>query len=157
MVELSLSIKEKRIRIFGKRISLRFMATYRIKTEEEFIKEFGISWDIKVTYTWCSSMHHFHNKIVEIQEFPGFIDGWAISKDMVVLIKNPILKLDKSLLEQLVASKGVCNDLECSTCPIHFINKNNFGCVSSLTVDMQTNIAEQARILLEIRNRLEGK
>jgi hypothetical protein len=75
----------------------------RIKTEEEFKKEFGEDWDNKVRGGWCSDMDFFFNGIIPeehkleyfkviigVQDYtkaPG-VDrdgyyGWLFSIDMI--------------------------------------------------------------------------
>lgn len=128
------------------------MAKYRIKTEQEFIKEFGEDWADIVEFTWATNMSYLHNKIIEVEEFPFRVDKWNISKDMVVKIKHPILAIDRSLLEHL-ANTGNCRDLKCGDCPIYNIpqTKGLLECTS------QEKLIKKAKILLEIRNRLEVK
>lgn len=125
------------------------MPTYRIKTEKEFLKEFGDDWSFKVELTWATGMNYLHNKIVNFEELPARIDDWNISKDMVVLVKNPILKMDLFLLKELVISGGKCTGIQCHQCPIH-TSVSTKVCTTSKVLLI-------AKILLDIRNKLEGK
>ena len=65
------------------------MIKYRFKTEEEFIKEFGNNWWAKVDGYWAEGMNRFLGKpMKELNELEhsriAFVDGWRISRDMVV-------------------------------------------------------------------------
>ena len=72
---------------------------YRVKTEEEFINEYGIHWQSKITCGWDRCMNIFFGQDIEIenieplkrnyssiQNYKWFIHyrGWSISCDMVV-------------------------------------------------------------------------
>jgi hypothetical protein len=83
---------------------------YRFKTEEEFIKEFGVNWHYspnKPNINWCyPKMNYLFGKIypypiVDIRFGLFKIDGWSINRYMLTeKIKKPSYKpriLDKTI------------------------------------------------------------
>lgn len=64
--------------------------TYRIKTQKEFLKEFGTDWRSKLRYVWISpSMDGLFGKKITHKEYYDIhndirgIGPWSISLDMI--------------------------------------------------------------------------
>lgn len=121
------------------------MKRYRIKTEKEFIEEFGKNWKLEVSRTWNleGKMDYLFGKVLDGKDtdFTAFergssiqVDSWAISRDMVVEIKqSKILSLNKGLLEELITQEGGCSGVACSECPLTIVTDRSF-CVNNTTV-----------------------
>ena len=84
------------------------MYKYRFKTEEEFEKEFGEDWCSLIESGWNDAGHmnyllgiDYPYEILTINSYLKTVDGWCISKDM--LIKKQLIpsyeprKLDRTI------------------------------------------------------------
>ncbi len=62
---------------------------YRIKTEEEFIEQFGRNYGDEVSYGWSEDMSHLFGKILTINQYQKVQNGilrieiYSIGPDMV--------------------------------------------------------------------------
>lgn len=75
---------------------------YRIKTKEEFRKEYGSSWRYKIPGSWTSEMDRFFGQIIDekfmstIQKIKGYNEcgylwhrgGFGFSLEMAVLLED---------------------------------------------------------------------
>ena len=82
------------------------MIKYRIKSEQEFITEFGTEWRSKVRYKWnrIGKMDHLFNTLLKEEQINIYkrvgefmYDDWCISSDMIKEI-NVINYNDKKVL-----------------------------------------------------------
>ena len=65
------------------------MTQYRIKTEQEFIEEFGCRWRVIVENEWISpEMDHLFGKLVETNDEQE-IDTWSVSPSMITSLPLP--------------------------------------------------------------------
>jgi len=78
---------------------------YRIKTEQEFISEYGTKWKMKVGWNLGSSMDHLFGKEVETNQH-HHINEWSISPDMITdkpLKKTMLVKIkDREYLNDVL-------------------------------------------------------
>jgi hypothetical protein len=76
------------------------MKRYRLKTEQEFLNEFGVNWRSEVRCHWNSAgeMDYLFGKILSEEQNKYFekylglsIDGWTINESMITQLGSCVI------------------------------------------------------------------